>query len=125
MKAREASAPSPLRQISYKMWQMLLSQHCKGQIRTRRKRLIQTWKMNTSILDEGSPDQFMFHAFPDVQVFQVRDEFGDIESSASSSDEDDIESPNPAAPTSNSNRSECKAVVMYILLILQLAEILA
>jgi hypothetical protein len=93
MKAREASAPSPLRQISYKMWQMLLPQHCKGQIRTRRKRLIQTWKMNPFTPDEGSPDQFMFSeigsgSLPDVQVFRVKDEFGEIESS---SDEDDAE----------------------------------
>ena len=122
MKAREASAPSPLRQVSYKMWQMLLPQHIKGQMRSRRKELIRAWQVDTAILDEGLSDDFMFSVSNDAGDEVCSDDDG---YHSSDSDVDCVECPNPDEAPSHSNLSECKSVVVYISLITQLVEILA
>ena len=116
MKAREQSAPSPLRQISYKMWQMLLPQHYRNLIRSARKVLVQKWKEDTAILCEGEVDNFMYW---EVEEVEDTDLFSD-------SEDEEMEAQEAVESTpSGINMSSDKSVAVYILTIVQLVELIA
>ena len=116
MKAREQSAPSPLRQISYKMWQMLLPQHYRNLIRSARKVLVQKWKEDTAILDEGEVDDFMYWEAIDQEGTDL----------LSDSEDEEMEAQEVVEGTpSGINMSSDKSVAVYILTIVQLVELIA